>query len=110
MVTAGHTDVHSISVGLSAFVGLQKRGGSPLQGDYHLDSSGTKENILGLMHIDIASILATPRHFDRCDFALTLLGCSRYHYYIKLVPTIYVNRWGTKSYTNQYSVTDSCLL
>ena len=34
----------------------------------------------------------------------------RYHYYIKLVPTIYVNRWGTKTYTNQYSVTDSCLL
>lgn len=31
----------------------------------------------------------------------------RYHYYIKLVPTIYVNRWGTKTYTNQYSVTDS---
>jgi len=34
-------------------------------------------------------------------------GSWMYHYYIKLVPTIYVNRWGTKTYTNQYSVTDS---
>eukprot|EP00439_Symbiodinium_sp_Y106_P077630 s1339_g16.t1 len=30
-----------------------------------------------------------------------------YHYYVKLVPTVYISRWGTTTYTNQYSVTDS---
>ncbi|CAK9022895.1 unnamed protein product [Durusdinium trenchii] len=34
-------------------------------------------------------------------------GSWMYHYYIKLVPTVYISRWGTTTYTNQYSVTDS---
>ncbi|CAE7298589.1 ergic3 [Symbiodinium natans] len=34
-------------------------------------------------------------------------GSWMYHYYLKLVPTMYISRWGTVTYTNQYSVTDS---
>ncbi|OLP85093.1 Endoplasmic reticulum-Golgi intermediate compartment protein 3 [Symbiodinium microadriaticum] len=34
-------------------------------------------------------------------------GSWMYHYYVKLVPTVYISRWGTTTYTNQYSVTDS---
>mmetsp|Transcript_14286 Transcript_14286/g.32542 ORF Transcript_14286/g.32542 Transcript_14286/m.32542 type:complete len:372 (-) Transcript_14286:7-1122(-) len=34
-------------------------------------------------------------------------GSWMYHYYVKLVPTEYISRWGTSTYTNQYSVTDS---
>lgn len=30
-----------------------------------------------------------------------------FHYYIKLVPTVYTDRYGKELYTNQYSVTDS---
>merc|ERR1719356_2040735 len=30
-----------------------------------------------------------------------------FHYYIKLLPTVFTNRWGEEIYTNQYSVTDS---
>jgi len=34
-------------------------------------------------------------------------GAFMFHYYLKLVPTVFVSRWGTETYTNQYSVTDS---
>lgn len=34
-------------------------------------------------------------------------GAFMFHYYIKLVPTVFIGRWGTETYTNQYSVTDS---
>lgn len=34
-------------------------------------------------------------------------GAFMFHYYIKLVPTVFTGRWGTETYTNQYSVTDS---
>jgi len=34
-------------------------------------------------------------------------GAFMFHYYIKLVPTVYTDRYGTEQYTNQYSVTDS---
>jgi hypothetical protein len=34
-------------------------------------------------------------------------GAFMFHYYIKLVPTVFTGRWGTEIYTNQYSVTDS---
>lgn len=34
-------------------------------------------------------------------------GAFMFHYYIKLVPTCYVDRWGIKAYTNQYSMTDT---
>jgi len=34
-------------------------------------------------------------------------GAFMFHYYIKLVPTVFTNRWGDEAYTNQYSVTDS---
>jgi len=34
-------------------------------------------------------------------------GAFMFHYYIKLVPTVFINRWGAEIYTNQYSVTDS---
>lgn len=34
-------------------------------------------------------------------------GAFMFHYYIKLVPTVYTSRWGDEVYTNQYSVTDS---
>merc|ERR1719201_2941700 len=30
-----------------------------------------------------------------------------FHYYIKLVPTVYLSRWGETVFTNQYSVTDT---
>jgi len=34
-------------------------------------------------------------------------GAFMFHYYIKLVPTVFMGRWGGETYTNQYSVTDS---
>jgi len=34
-------------------------------------------------------------------------GAFMFHYYLKLVPTVFVSRWGTETFTNQYSVTDS---
>jgi len=34
-------------------------------------------------------------------------GAFMFHYYIKLVPTVFIGRWGEEIYTNQYSVTDS---
>jgi len=34
-------------------------------------------------------------------------GAFMFHYYIKLVPTVFTDRWGEEVYTNQYSVTDS---
>jgi len=34
-------------------------------------------------------------------------GAFMFHYYIKLVPTVFLGRWGDEIYTNQYSVTDS---
>lgn len=34
-------------------------------------------------------------------------GAYMFHYYIKLVPTIFVDRWGGDVQTNQYSVTDA---
>mmetsp|Transcript_86544 Transcript_86544/g.242370 ORF Transcript_86544/g.242370 Transcript_86544/m.242370 type:complete len:383 (-) Transcript_86544:126-1274(-) len=34
-------------------------------------------------------------------------GAFMFHYYIKLVPTVYIDRRGLEKYTNQYSVTDS---
>merc|ERR1719409_448738 len=34
-------------------------------------------------------------------------GAFMFHYYIKLVPTVFMGRWGSETYTNQYSVTDS---
>lgn len=34
-------------------------------------------------------------------------GAYMFHYYIKLVPTVYVDKRGKELYTNQYSVTDS---
>merc|ERR1719387_1724532 len=34
-------------------------------------------------------------------------GSFMFHYYIKLVPTVFIDQWGTEVYTNQYSVTDS---
>lgn len=34
-------------------------------------------------------------------------GAGMFHYYIKLVPTLYSGRDGTTTYTNQYAVTDS---
>jgi len=34
-------------------------------------------------------------------------GAFMFHYYIKLVPTVFLGRWGSEIYTNQYSVTDS---
>mmetsp|Transcript_128988 Transcript_128988/g.223834 ORF Transcript_128988/g.223834 Transcript_128988/m.223834 type:complete len:380 (-) Transcript_128988:66-1205(-) len=34
-------------------------------------------------------------------------GAFMFHYYIKLVPTVFIDRWGTETYTNQYSATDS---
>jgi len=34
-------------------------------------------------------------------------GAYMFHYYIKLVPTVYVDRYGDAASTNQYSVTDS---
>jgi len=34
-------------------------------------------------------------------------GAYMFHYYIKLVPTVWEGRWGSEIYTNQYSVTDT---
>jgi len=34
-------------------------------------------------------------------------GAFMFHYYLKLVPTVFISRWGTETYTHQYSVTDS---
>jgi len=34
-------------------------------------------------------------------------GAFMFHYYIKLVPTVFTSRWGDEVYTNQYSATDS---
>eukprot|EP00440_Ansanella_granifera_P037514 gb/GFBE01040702.1/.p1 GENE.gb/GFBE01040702.1/~~gb/GFBE01040702.1/.p1 ORF type:complete len:336 (+),score=46.03 gb/GFBE01040702.1/:1-1008(+) len=34
-------------------------------------------------------------------------GAFMFHYFVKLVPTVYMDRWGYELYTNQYSVTDS---
>jgi len=34
-------------------------------------------------------------------------GAYMFHYYIKLVPTVFTDRYGEEVYTNQYSVTDS---
>merc|ERR1719440_2693973 len=34
-------------------------------------------------------------------------GAFMFHYYIKLVPTVFIGRWGEEIYTNQYSVHDS---
>ncbi|CAE8617483.1 unnamed protein product [Polarella glacialis] len=34
-------------------------------------------------------------------------GAYMFHYYVKLVPTVFTDRWGQELYTNQYSVTDS---
>merc|ERR1711920_665273 len=34
-------------------------------------------------------------------------GAFMFHYYIKLVPTVFLGRWGNETYTNQYAVTDS---
>jgi len=34
-------------------------------------------------------------------------GAFMFHYYIKLVPTLFHGRWGAETYTNQYSVTES---
>lgn len=34
-------------------------------------------------------------------------GAYMFHYYIKLVPTVFSSRWADDVYTNQYSVTDS---
>jgi len=34
-------------------------------------------------------------------------GSYMFHYYIKLVPTVFTDHWGNEVYTNQYSVTDS---
>mmetsp|Transcript_39746 Transcript_39746/g.89007 ORF Transcript_39746/g.89007 Transcript_39746/m.89007 type:complete len:377 (+) Transcript_39746:177-1307(+) len=34
-------------------------------------------------------------------------GSYMFHYYIKLVPTVYTSRWGNEMYTHQYSVTDA---
>eukprot|EP00928_Gymnodinium_smaydae_P006465 TRINITY_DN12296_c0_g1_i1.p1 TRINITY_DN12296_c0_g1~~TRINITY_DN12296_c0_g1_i1.p1 ORF type:complete len:385 (-),score=99.27 TRINITY_DN12296_c0_g1_i1:299-1453(-) len=34
-------------------------------------------------------------------------GDFMFHYYIKLVPTVYIDQYGKHTYTNQYSVTDS---
>eukprot|EP00933_Yihiella_yeosuensis_P043029 TRINITY_DN37738_c0_g1_i1.p1 TRINITY_DN37738_c0_g1~~TRINITY_DN37738_c0_g1_i1.p1 ORF type:complete len:370 (+),score=48.43 TRINITY_DN37738_c0_g1_i1:81-1190(+) len=34
-------------------------------------------------------------------------GAYMFHYYIKLVPTVFTDRWGAELYTNQYSSTDS---
>eukprot|EP00927_Polykrikos_kofoidii_P007444 TRINITY_DN13056_c0_g1_i1.p1 TRINITY_DN13056_c0_g1~~TRINITY_DN13056_c0_g1_i1.p1 ORF type:complete len:383 (-),score=72.92 TRINITY_DN13056_c0_g1_i1:188-1336(-) len=34
-------------------------------------------------------------------------GAFMFHYYIKLVPTVFIDKWGAERYTNQYSVTDS---
>jgi hypothetical protein len=34
-------------------------------------------------------------------------GTGMFHYYIKLVPTVYLSRWGETVFTNQYSVTDT---
>jgi len=34
-------------------------------------------------------------------------GAFMFHYYIKLVPTVFEGRWGNEVYTNQYAVTDS---
>merc|ERR1712241_477986 len=34
-------------------------------------------------------------------------GAYMFHYYIKLVPTQILSRWGDEVYTNQYAVTDS---
>jgi hypothetical protein len=34
-------------------------------------------------------------------------GAYMFHYYIKLVPTVFIDRWGYETYTNQYAFTDS---
>mmetsp|Transcript_32999 Transcript_32999/g.77113 ORF Transcript_32999/g.77113 Transcript_32999/m.77113 type:complete len:383 (+) Transcript_32999:113-1261(+) len=34
-------------------------------------------------------------------------GSYMFHYYIKLVPTVFTSRWGEELYTHQYAVTDS---
>jgi len=34
-------------------------------------------------------------------------GAVMFHYYVRLVPTVFTNRWGEKMYTNQYSVSDT---
>lgn len=34
-------------------------------------------------------------------------GSYMFHYYVKLVPTVFTDRWGDEVYANQYSVTDS---
>lgn len=34
-------------------------------------------------------------------------GSYMFHYYIKLVPTVFTDHWDNQVYTNQYSVTDS---
>jgi len=36
-------------------------------------------------------------------------GAYMFHYYVKLVPTIFIDRWGQDVQTNQFSVTDSAL-
>merc|ERR1712039_1085825 len=34
-------------------------------------------------------------------------GAFMFHYYVKLVPTVFIDRWGEEVYTNQYTVLDS---
>jgi endoplasmic reticulum-Golgi intermediate compartment protein 3 len=40
-------------------------------------------------------------------FKIVKHGAYMFHYYIKLVPTVFTDRYGMQVYTNQYSVTDS---
>merc|ERR1712190_701481 len=50
-----------------------------------------------------------PGVFSPLDGTVKIVrhGAFMFHYYIKLVPTVFTNRWGEEVYTNQYSVTDS---
>merc|ERR1711976_552256 len=34
-------------------------------------------------------------------------GAFMFHYYLKLVPTVFTNQWGEEVYTNQYTYMDS---
>lgn len=34
-------------------------------------------------------------------------GTYMFHYYVKLVPTVFTDQWGSEAYTHQYSVTDT---
>lgn len=38
---------------------------------------------------------------------IVMHGAFMFHYYIKLVPTVFIDRYGDEVYTNQYAVTDS---